>query len=299
MHIKHLVISGGGPTMVQSLGSIQHLEEQKIINLEEIESIYGTSAGAIVGTLICLKYDWATINDYVIKRPWQDVFAIKVQDIFETYAKKGVFDEKTIEKCFKPLLSAKDIPLDITLLDFYNYSKIELHFFSFEINHFVLEDISYLTHPDLSLLTALQMTCGIPLLLKPICINGKCYIDGGMVCNYPLKYCVESGKNSDEILGLKNQYNDANKNCVDSNSNLLDFILCILFNTVFSLKSSYTEPSIKYEVVCDTDFMTFETLKSALSSVEVRLTLLNSGIESAKHFISKLVFEQENLEDSV
>jgi hypothetical protein len=58
MTIKHLVIAGGGPILVQVLGALQHLEKQKLIDLNNIETIYGTSAGAIVGILICLKFDW-------------------------------------------------------------------------------------------------------------------------------------------------------------------------------------------------------------------------------------------------
>ena len=113
--IKHLVISGGGPTMIQTLGSIQHLEENKFIDINNIETIYGTSAGAIIGVLICLKFDWITLHDYIIKRPWQDVFPIKVQNILDSYTKRGLFDMKTVEKCFKPLFDAKDIPLDINM----------------------------------------------------------------------------------------------------------------------------------------------------------------------------------------
>ena len=123
MTIKHLVISGGGPVLIQILGAIQHLERNEIVHMNEIESIYGTSAGAIIGILICLKFDWDTINDYIIKRPWHDVFPIKVQNIFDAYTKKGIFDIKTVEKCFKPLLDAKDIPMDINLEDFYKFSK--------------------------------------------------------------------------------------------------------------------------------------------------------------------------------
>ena len=133
MTIKHIVISGGGPTMLGSLGTIHILAQENYFDIQNIESIYGTSAGAIVGTLICLKFDWETINDYIIKRPWQDVFPIKVQNIFDAYTKKGIFDIKTVEKCFKPLLDAKDIPMDINLEDFFKFSNIELHFFSFEI----------------------------------------------------------------------------------------------------------------------------------------------------------------------
>ena len=34
--IKNLVISGGGPSMVQTLGAIQHLEEEKFFNMEHL-----------------------------------------------------------------------------------------------------------------------------------------------------------------------------------------------------------------------------------------------------------------------
>ena len=288
--IKHLVVSGGGPTMIQTLGSIQHLEENKFIDINNIETIYGTSAGAIIGVLICLKFDWITLHDYIIKRPWHEVFPIKVQNIFDAYTKKGIFDEKTIIKCFKPLFDAKDISLNISLKEFFEYSKIELHMFSFEVNAFQIEDISYLTHPELSLITAIQMSCALPVLMTPICREGKCYIDGGITCNYPLKYCIESpNKNIEEILGFKNQYDDHNKNQIDSNSTLLEFIMNFLFKIIHSISSNnMIQTSITYEVLCNTNFLSINTLKSALSSIEVREGLYMNGIEYAKTFLSTL-----------
>lgn len=288
--IKHLVVSGGGPTMIQTLGSIQHLEENKFIDINIIETIYGTSAGAIIGVLICLKFDWITLHDYIIKRPWHEVFPIKVQNIFDAYTKKGIFDEKTIIKCFKPLFDAKDISLNISLKEFFEYSKIELHMFSFEVNAFQIEDISYLTHPGLSLITAIQMSCALPVLMTPICTEGKCYIDGGITCNYPLKYCIESAnKNIEEILGFKNQYDDHNKNQIDSNSTLLEFIMNFLFKIIHSISSNnMIQTSITYEVLCNTNFLSINTLKSALNTIEVRENLYMSGIEYAKTFLSTL-----------
>ena len=296
MTIKHLVLSGGGPIMIQLLGSIQHLESNNFIDLKNIESIYGTSAGAIVGVLICLKhtYDWETINDYIIKRPWRDVFKIKVEKILETYSKKGIFDLKTIEKCFKPLFDAKDISMDITLEDFYKYSNIELHFFTFEVNEFKVEDISYLTNPTLPLLTAIQMTCCLPILLTPVTIDDKFFIDGGIVCNYPLKYCIDAGKNSDEILGFKNKYDNEKKSHINSESTLLDFLMCFLFKVIYSLNTDSLQPSIKYEFLCKADRMSIEMLKDSLNSVDVRKTLFNNGIEDAKEFLSLV-----NLKDSI
>jgi len=285
--IKHLVISGGGPNLIQTLGAIQYLEKNKFIDLNNIETIYGTSAGAIIGSLICMKYDWETINDYIIKRPWQDVFKIKVEKIFEAYTKKGIFDSKTIEKCFKPLLDAKDISMTVTLHEFYQYSKIELHFFTFEINDFKLEDISYLTHPNLPLLTAIQMTCGLPVIVTPVCIDNKCYIDGGIICNYPLNYCVESGKNKNEILGFKNKYEDTNTR-INSESTLLDFIMTFLYNIIYSFSRGIVQPSITNEVICKTKYITIEYLKNSLSNVEIRQNLFTIGEEAASEFFLEI-----------
>jgi predicted acylesterase/phospholipase RssA len=286
MTIKHLVISGGGPIMIQILGAIQHLEKNEIVDMKNIESIYGTSAGAIVGVLICLKFDWETINDYIIKRPWQDVFPIKVQNIFDAYTKKGIFDIKTIEKCFKPLLDAKDIPIDINLEDFFKLSNIELHLYSFEINDYKVHDISHLTHPKLSLMTAIQMTCGLPILVTPVCVDNKCYIDGGMACNYPLNYCIESGKKPDEILGFKNKYSDEKEN-VNSDSTILDFLLSFLFKAVFSVNTDRNQQQIKNEVTCDAHYLSFDVLKNTLSNIEVRRDLFKNGTETAKKFIEQ------------
>ena len=288
MTIKHLVLSGGGQLMIQLLGAIKHLEENKFIDLKDIESIYGTSAGAIVGVLICLKYDWETIYDYIIKRPWKDVFKIKVENILETYTKKGIFDYKTVEKIFKPLLDAKDIPLDITLEDFYKYSNIDLHFFSFEVNEFKIDDISYLTHPKLQLLTAIQMTCCLPFFLTPVCLDDKYYIDGGIVCNYPLKMCIDAGKNIDEILGFKNQYDSEKKSNINSESTLLDFFMCFFFKVIYSLNTDNLQPVIKYEFLCKTDKMTVDSLKNSLGDIEIRKQLFNDGKNDAISFLSKL-----------
>ena len=290
MPIKNLVISGGGPSMVQTLGAIQHIEENKFIDLSKIETIYGTSAGAIVGAMLCLKFDWDTINDYIIKRPWHEVFTINVQSVFDAYTKKGIFDAKTIEKCFKPLLCAKDLPMDITLKAFYEYSNIELHLFTFEINKFKLEDVSYLTYPDLPLLTALHMTCCIPILVTPICMEGKCYVDGGVACNYPLKYCLDSGKKEDETIGFKNQY-DNNTNHVNSDSTLIDYILCFLFKVIHSLSTDHIQPKLQNEIVCDVSFLSIDVFRSALSSFESRKKLFQSGVEHGRTFLQNRVEE--------
>jgi predicted acylesterase/phospholipase RssA len=294
MPIKHLVFSGGGPSMIQSVGCLQHLAESRYLEMEKIESVYGTSAGAMVAVLVCLKYDWQTIRDYIIGRPWHDLFAVKVQGIFDAYTKKGIFGQTTIEKAFKPLFDAKDISLKITLAEFYSYSGIDMHFFTFEINDFKMVDVSHTTHPALPLMTALHMTCSIPILMTPVCLDGKCYIDGGIICNYPLKYCLDTGKPEEDVLGFKNQYDDIT-NHIHSESTILDFILCFLFKVIQSMSMDRIQPSIKYEVLCCTNFLSIETIRNAMSSMDARRSLYQSGIDAAIKYLTPL--EESSVSD--
>ncbi len=141
MPIKHLVIAGGGPIGLQFLGALEHLNENAFWKIQDIESIYATSIGTIIGAFICLKYDWPTLNKYIIDRPWHDAFKLNGKQIFDAFYNKGLYDKKLAEIVFKPLLEAKDLSLNITLNKFYEYSKIEFHLYTFELNKFETVDI--------------------------------------------------------------------------------------------------------------------------------------------------------------
>ena len=82
MPIKHLVIAGGGPIGLQFLGALEHLNESGFWKIEDIETIYATSIGTMAGTFIALKYDWETLNKYIIERPWHDAFKLNGKQMF-------------------------------------------------------------------------------------------------------------------------------------------------------------------------------------------------------------------------
>lgn len=278
--------------MFQIISAIQELERKEYLNMKNIESIYGTSAGAIVAVMISLKFDWETINDYIIKRPWQDVFPIKVQNILDTYTKKGIFDIKNIEKCFKPLFDTKDIPLNITMKDFFTLTNIDIHMYSFEINEYKVKDISHETFPDLPILTAIQMTCALPILVRPVFIDEKCFIDGGVGCNYPIYFCVNSGKINDEILGFKNNYGNENSSKIVENSTLLDYLLNFLFKSFDFIRDNNNiniQVTMKNEIIFDTTHMSLNELKNSLTKIEVRRELFEKGKQTAYNFLENSV----------
>ena len=285
MTIKHLVIPGGGPTGIKALGALQYLEHNGYWSFNDIETIYATSAGAIISVLLCLKFEWDIINDYIIKRPWSDAFQIGVGEIFEAYSKKGIFDKNIAEIFYKPFFNAKDISLEITMKEFYKLTNIEIHLFSLDINSFSLEDISYLTHPELSLLTAVQMSSAIPVLISPVCIGDKCYVDGGVVCNYPVNQCILRAENIDNIFGIKNNYVKKDANIVKNKSTILEYVMNFISRLVNNVAIKTEELNIPNELIYEADLMNWSNIKLTLTSKEERQRLINDGIESGKTYL--------------
>jgi len=290
MTIKHIVISGGGPTGLKSLGALQHLEKSDFWKIKNIESIYATSAGAIIALLIVIKIKWEYINDYVIKRPWHEVFDISINQIFEAFSKKGLFDDKVIDIFFKPFFNAIDLSINITMRELYEYSKIDFHVFSLEMNHFDMIDISHTTHPDLKVFDAIHMTIALPLVITPRCIDNKCYIDGGVVSNYPLNYCITNNNISDdnlgEILGVRNNYENSENNIVKHDSTILDYITIFINKLVMNVDTEPKQIKIPNELVYKTQNLSFAFLKSTISSSDEREKLMNDGIMAAESFLS-------------
>lgn len=308
--ITHLVISGGGPSFLQVLGNIQTLEGV-IIDSKKIKAIYASSSGAIVALFFCIYRDmgftWEEINTYIIQRPWQDVFPMKIDSILLAYSKRGMFDVKNITQVFASFFNAKYISTDITLREFHDtICGIELHFCALDINQFQLEDISYLTHPDVPLFQAILMTCAIPIIFTPVIMNvggggggvgvggiedqqTKCYIDGGVIMNYPLKLCL--GLNNDvkkeNILGFKNKYNRekvvGQTSYVTEESTLFDFMLTFCFRVIHQMENKEVF-DIPYEIENNTDFLDAEYIKNALFLKEFRAELIEKGRKVGQDF---------------
>jgi predicted acylesterase/phospholipase RssA len=292
MTIKHLVIAGGGPLGLRYLGALEYLNEQNFWYHEQIESIYATSIGTLIGVFICLKYDWTTLNTYLIERPWHDAFKVTGKQIFDSYYNKGLFDKKLAEIILKPLLEAKDLSLNITLKEFYEWSKIDLHLFTFDMNKFETVELTHELYPDILLVEAITMSSALPGIFIPIITDKCCYIDGGVMCNYPINECVRDHPNSkDEILGIQSSYNSDINASVSKDSSLLDYVICLTINSMNYITHSVKKENVKYTVNCclDENPLTLSIIKEAVSSQEMRRQWIKQGVEDAKIFLQNSV----------
>ena len=133
--IKHIVISGGGHYGFYSYGFLKESNINGLWKIENIKSFYGTSVGAVISVLLCLKYEWTILDKYLIHRPWKNVFNIDIYSILNSFQSKGILNIDVIKELFLPLFKGLDyeISIDITMEGFFLLNYIDLHIFTKKI----------------------------------------------------------------------------------------------------------------------------------------------------------------------
>ena len=287
MVIKHIVICGGGPTGLLSYGAAKHLAQQGFWLYENIETVYGTSIGAVIGAMLCLKHEWTTLDDYIIKRPWEKVI-VESLEMFELFSCKGMAKLKLLDDIMRPLLESKDLSLATTLAELHAHSGISLHVFTVELNTFKKVQLSHATHPDLPLMEALKMSACMPVLFQPIIRDNCCYIDGGILSNYPLNACLQDTQcRDDEVLGLRNQWNNPNES-INDQSSLVEYLRFINLQLVRMVNRIPADRCIPNEVVCHVKpGITPAEWFSIMSDADQRLAWISDGVAFANQFLAE------------
>ena len=202
--IEHIVLSGGAYKGLYELGCLKYLNKKEFYQTENIKSIHGTSIGGLIGSILCLNMDWDDIITYFVKRPWHKLTTISSSMFFDAINTRGLLNANILDKVIIPLLNTCDIDENVTLLEFYNKTNIELYLYTIEVNAYECISLSYKTHPDLGLLKSIQMTCALPYLFQPVIHDEKVYIDGGFLNNYPINDCIkQDNANANNILSIK------------------------------------------------------------------------------------------------
>jgi predicted acylesterase/phospholipase RssA len=303
--IKHIILSGGGIAGFSYYGALKETAKQGLWDIHNIQTFYGTSVGAMFATILSLKYDWDTLDDYIIKRPWHTVYNFDMEKIFQTFQTKGIFNKKVVENTLLPVFKGKDVPITATMKEFYDIIGIELHLFSTNINTFEIIDFSYKTHPNWQMVDVVYASCALPILMQPLFIDNICYSDGGFFANYPVKECINNGADPDEILGItRTSVVNTENNRVHEQSSLIDYIFTIFYNvTERLLNNRINQPKLKYEIEVECPPMSLYDIYIGVSNIEERRRLVNVGVDVCKKYafipIKESLDKSLGIDDSV
>ena len=316
--IKHLVISSGGPAGHMMYSILRTLNLKEIWDINHIETIYGSSIGSFIAIILSLRYDWQVLDDYLIKRPWDKIFVrgsggsaggssnnissssggeseststfagakSKIENILRFYNNNGLYGLKEFTETLRPVLQGKDMSINITMREFYEKTGIEVHFIATELNKFCVVDFSYKTHPNQSLIEACYMSCSYPFGFTPIYRDGCCYLDGGIINDYPVAECIHDQKcHLSEILGVKMLWESKHAN-ISEKSSVLQFV-STFFNQIKShLFENRFTPAIPNEVVCVSKVFSLQDWMNWIKDENYRRELVLRGETFANVFLS-------------
>lgn len=216
-HITDLVLSGGAYYILAELGVIkEYIASNMTPHFEptKLKNIYGTSAGSILGVLITLGVSIDDIIEYVIHRPWAELYEFKPQKLFMVHRIRSLFNTgETIIEMMRPFFEAQDIDIKtFTMREMYERTGKTTYIYTVSMYGFKLMEMSYKTHPDLLVADGVSMSCAIPLIFEPKKYEGHYYMDGGTCMNYPLEPCLKRANIHTRILGVRINYDSIGRN---------------------------------------------------------------------------------------
>ncbi len=188
-----LALGGGAVLGAAHIGAIRAIGESDI----KVNHIAGTSIGALVATLYAFNKDWKEMKEIASELNWIDIsqlalsrFGLLSNDKLGDLIIKHIGD-KNIEDA--------DIPLALVATDVVNGEKVVLK--------------------KGSVAEAVMASTSIPGIFKPVEIDSKMLIDGGVAENVPVK--TVRAMSDDYVIGV-----DLNsQHTYEKPDNVLDVIL--------------------------------------------------------------------------
>jgi NTE family protein len=193
--MKNLILSGGSYNAIMYIGCIKCLEKEGL--MKSITTIVGTSAGSIIGFLLALNF---TSEEMTMLMNTQMASMINDEGInacalFEMFNTFGIDDGSRLVNIFRAALAMKSkdhdasaAPLDITFIELGKRYGRNLVICGANLSKRRSEYFSIDTHPDMSVITALRISCSIPIMFTPVHYDGSIYVDGGIYNNLPFDY---------------------------------------------------------------------------------------------------------------
>jgi predicted acylesterase/phospholipase RssA len=194
MSYDTLVLSGGGLKGYYLLGAVQCAIDNFLV--EKVDKYVGTSIGACLCYFFAIGYSPIEIVTTLYEGKWVD--KPKYFDVFSMANGNGATKFTDIQECLEQMTIHKIGKLITLKMLKEEYGKT-LVCVTFNMTTGRTEYLSHDNYPDMPCLTALRMSCNIPIVFDRFKYLDNYYIDGGISDNFPVEKGQEIGE---KVLGI-------------------------------------------------------------------------------------------------
>jgi NTE family protein len=269
-----ICLSGGGIKGFAFIGAIDYLECNLYIDISLITNWFGTSIGSLVAFIYTLGYSTCEISNFILDFNFDKLQPnIDINNFFELY---GIDDGSKVLLLIKRFLKLKYDVDDITFEEHYKLTNKKLNIIGTNFSKGLETLFNYETYPTMSIITAVRISIGVPIIFTPVLYNSDYYIDGGFVNNFPIKYC-----NPCSTLGIYITHSCCNE--LNNITTLINGVLAIVSDTI-SKKDKFN----KYNYIIEINNYEQEAVNFNLDR-DKKLKIINLGQIYAKKYLENIV----------
>jgi hypothetical protein len=232
--IEYLVLGGGGiKHSFYLFGIYKNIVDNKYIEYNNIKKIYATSAGCVLAIFIGLKIPLDELGDWIINCPWHKFIDLEPDTILSNMSENGLVDIDLFYKLFTNLFLSIELNPKTTLLEFYNFNKLEInmHTTCFTKEKCYSKILNYKTMPDLPVVDAIYMSSCVPGFFKPIIKDDIMYLDGFFYDNVPIHSFLTENPTVSNNSVLVMYHNSININEINK-FNIIDNFFFIIYTYI-------------------------------------------------------------------
>jgi len=236
--ITHLVFGGNALRTLCLCGILRYIYFYNLNNF--IRDVSGTSMGAFFALAFALKIPIETLENIIYKVCKDtNIATISPSDFLNIFDNYGVGCSLNYLIDIKNFIKDNFNQDDLNFLELSKKTGINLYVSATNINNGKNTNFNVNSTPYISVIDAVAASMCVPLLSKPINIDGYYYIDGYLTDNFPLDVFNHIPK--EQILGVavnvQNDYMMPNipQNTEISFSKYIYNILYIFYNNTYKL----------------------------------------------------------------
>jgi NTE family protein len=290
---ESLILSGGGSKGICTLGALQYLQDNKLLDNNNINCYIGSSVGSIICYLLIIGYTPVEIIVYLCSNNVLESFISKNNFSLSLFS-GGLYDYSMITDHCKKMTDLKInyVPTLKQLKD--DFGK-ELIVCSYNLTDHKREYINWINYPELSCLDALRMSSNIPFFFNEFIYNGKEYIDGGIVDNFPIGLLLDDKFKNKKTLGIN--LDDKLDKVIDIEDNSNYYKVVKLLNKLYNIVTIPLKEKKIYQVDVDIIKIDVENVKIYNFSLSHsrKLELFSCGYNCAKDYFDNKVLEDTKI----
>jgi len=187
--IHEIMFGCGGPKGMLFIGAMKAIVDVHKVDLSQVTHYGGVSIGSCIALIFSLGLSPDMAGELLANVDMRKLTSSV--DIVSIITQLGGDSGERLVFLIQNLLKEMIDREDISFIEHHRLTGKKLTVQATNLTRHRLVEFSHETHPDMSVVKAVRMSCSVPILFTPVEHDDDFYIDGGLMSRYPKGSCTE------------------------------------------------------------------------------------------------------------